>query len=341
MALVPAEDLSEGMHAWVGAWPGVPRDRRFDTLGAALEFVSALSSVPVRIALAPGHYREKLVLDRPGVQLLGAGRDATFVEFGAHAGGDDGEGGRWGTARAATLIVSAPDFLARDLTIANTYDYDANDAEEHPQAPALALLGHSDRASLRRVRLAGRQDTLFADAGRSHYAESVIEGHVDMIFGAGCACFEDCTIVSLARPGRAPEGYVTAPSTSRHEPAGIVFHRCELARGDAVREGATFLGRPWHPTRQFGDGRYADPDACGLSAFVDCELGAHIAPEGWTSMGGWDRGGQRVMFGPETGRFGEFRSSGPGADPARPTLTAAAVARLDPAALMRDWRPPR
>ena len=53
----------------------------FATVGAALSRVRARGELGAEIALAPGAYREKLVLDVPGLRLLGPefGRGADRV----------------------------------------------------------------------------------------------------------------------------------------------------------------------------------------------------------------------------------------------------------------------
>ncbi|MEO5492410.1 MAG: hypothetical protein ABIR08_00110, partial [Sphingomonas sp.] len=74
-----------------------------------------------------------------------------------------------------------------------------------------------------------------------------------------------------------------------------------------------FLGRSWRPTRSFPDGRYGDPQALGMAAYIDCAMGPHIAPAGWTDMSFNARGGARIAIEPETARFYEAGNTGPGA----------------------------
>ncbi|PKL06360.1 MAG: hypothetical protein CVV53_04675 [Spirochaetae bacterium HGW-Spirochaetae-9] len=71
------------------------------------------------------------------------------------------------------------------------------------------------------------------------------------------------------RWGERVNGYIAAPSTLPGQKFGFVFLGCRL-EGD-MASGSTYLGRPWRGTAK--------------AAFVDCELGSHIAPEGWDNWG--------------------------------------------------------
>lgn len=51
------------------------------------------------------------------------------------------------------------------------------------------------------------------------------------------------------------------------------------------------LGRPWHPTTTFEDGRYADPNAIGQTVFLNTSMDDHIY--GWDKMSGKDKQGEK------------------------------------------------
>ena len=102
---------------------------------------------------------------------------------------------------------------------------------------------------------------------------------MDFIYGSGTAVFDNCHIYS--KNG----GYVTAASTLQEKPYGFVCLNCKLT-GDPnpwidpatgqpnpkSRLGAlAYLGRPWRP--------YAHV------AFINCQMGDHIRPEGWHNWG--------------------------------------------------------
>lgn len=305
---------------------GAPRC--YATVQAAID--AATTDAPgawLRIDVAPGEYREKVTLARPRTRLHGAGAARTFLRFDAVAQTAarfhrDG----WGTAGSATLTIDADEVIVEGLTIENTFDYLANDAlaEDDPrkisnsQALAVLLDRHSDRVLIRDAALLGYQDTLFAHGGRALVRRSVVAGNVDFIFGDGELLISDSTIRTRPRAARFQPGevqsMVTAPSTPLDRPSGIVIHRSRLTREPGVPDGSVALGRPWHPTRNFPDGRYADPDAVGQASFIDCWLDAHITAERWTSMLGTARDGTKThVYSPQDARFFETGSRGPAA----------------------------
>ncbi|MGC3961999.1 MAG: pectinesterase family protein [Rhodocyclaceae bacterium] len=342
---------ASGFDAVVGTAPdapavdGVPLYR---TVQAAIDAAPQVAQHEWRILICAGVYFEKVVVTRPRISLIGAGRDATVLRFDASSGTPSPDGERWTTWGCATLIVRAPDFHAAHLTIENGYDYPANLAQElagnacnpHPQAVAFMTDRGADRTRLDDVRLIGYQDTLFINAGRAYFRHVTVSGHIDFIFGAGVGVFEACDIICRTRDDQTPTGWIVAPSTPREQEYGMVFRECRLLREPEVPDNSCPLGRPWHPTTDFPDGRYADPDAIGAAVFVDCWMDAHIAREGWHAMHGTARDGGRIYFEPDDARFFEYRSIGPGAQThaRRRQLDPATAARFDTPAVLNDWR---
>jgi pectinesterase len=94
------------------------------------------------------------------------------------------------------------------------------------------------------------------------------------------------------------------------------------------------LGRPWHP--------FGDPEAVGSAMFIDCWMDDHIGAKGWDRMSSVDSTGGRVWWEPESARFFEYGTSGPGAvaSPRRRLLSAEEARRYTPAAVLRGWSPP-
>lgn len=291
------------------------------TLAAAIDAAPAGGARPFRILVARGQWKEKLTITKPFVHLIGEDRAQSVVTYDASAGHKLPGGEAFGTRGCATLIVQAAGFSARNLTIANGFDYVANllKAEgdptrlNDPQGVALMLDQGSDRALIEDVDLVGHQDTLFIDHGLSSFRRCRIEGSVDFAFGAGQSVLRQCEIVSRFRPGKPRQGYVAAPSTLKAQPYGLVFHDCRLTREKEVPAESVVLGRPWRPSRPFPDGRYGDPDAVGNAAFIRCWMDDHISADGWDQMGYTTKSGERVFLQPEEARLFEFSSRGPGA----------------------------
>ncbi|WP_309121765.1 pectinesterase family protein [Paenibacillus sp.] len=315
----------------------------FPTIGAAVDSLPATSD-PATIVVRPGLYREKLFVTRPKVRLLGSGAERTVVAYDDYALKTFPNGEPYHTFHSYTAYFGGDDFLAEDLTFANT----AGPGEKVGQA--IAVYADGDRAIFRRCRIVGAQDTLFtgplppAPAGRAafggpgdvfprrhvrqYYRDCYIEGDVDYIFGSATAVFRGCELFSRRRASSdaasgAPNGWIAAPSTPREAEYGYVFLDCALT-GDAP-PGSVFLGRPWRE------------DAA--AAFVGCRMNEAIAPAGWDNWGKPER--------EATVRFLEVGGIGPGADPSRRVpwarrLDAAEAARFAPGRVLAGgdgWNP--
>ncbi len=267
------------------------------------------------ISVAPGVYRERLRITKPGIHIRSPYDDPsrTVVVFDASAGTAGA------TLKSATVEVQASDFLAENVTFAN--DWNAT----HPQQPqgsqAVALKVTGDRAVFRNVRILGNQDTLYVGTtdcegpngrpctpARAYFEGCHVEGNVDFIFGDGKAFFEGCVIHSTPHE----VGFVTAQG--KHYPeqdSAFVFHRCRLTAEPGVA--GVWLGRPW---RDFAS-----------VLFLETEMGDHVERAGWRE---WHPGETKRL---ETASFAEWGSWGPGAaaerrDPHARTLTAEEAARF-------------
>jgi pectinesterase len=323
---------------------GVPR---FATVGAALQAAPSDGARPFRIGIDIGVWREKLVIDKPNIHLLGADRQRCVLSFDAAAGMPDANGKPWGTWGCASIIVRASDFRAENLSMQNSFDYvgSLGSPQFEPigsnglQAVALMLDAGADRSMLRDVDLIGHQDTLFVDAGRSLFRDCRISGSVDFVFGAGQALFQHCELVSRFRPDKPRQGYVAVPSTLATQPHGLLFERCRLLRESGVPDASVVLGRPWRPTRGFADGRYGDPAVLGSAVFMHCWMDAHIAAEGWEPMAYSAADGTRVLLQPNEARLFEFGSEGPGAQrsPTRRWLDAESARQHRGSGLLGEW----
>lgn len=330
----------------------------FKTVQAALDAAPKDEATRYRILIKPGRYNEKLNINRANVEIKGEGAANTIIYFDAHAANSRGyrEDG-WGTPGSATVSINTVDVHLADLTIENTFDYLTNDAKQasndpsaiaDSQAVALLLDTRSDRISLSHVTLNGYQDTLFVHGNRAYFYQSTISGNVDFIFGQGTVVFDQSTIISRPRNSNFSEGeihsFITAPSTNIGREYGLTFLDCTLTREQGVPDKSITLGRPWHPTTHFPDGRYADPDAIGKAVFIRTFMESHINAQGWSSMPGTARDGTKSrIFTPEESRFFEYQSTGPGAaiNAHRPQLTDEQVKDYSLEKIFLDWQPQR
>ena len=300
-----------------------------DGCGDFASISEAVLAVPyeleAEICIGPGIYREKLVCEKRALTLRGAGADATTLIFGDGGKLPHPDGRPTHTFRSYTAFFSGGSVTVEDLTIAN----DAGPGSAVGQA--IAAYVDAEKAVFRRVRLLGNQDTLFCaplpEAEREkdgflgprkfaprrpseqYYQSCEIAGDIDFIFGGADALFEQCILRTV--DNHLPHSYITAPSGSANG-LGFVFWDCDFVSDCPA--GTVYLGRPWRPT--------------GKTAVLDCRLGAHIAPEGFS---GWNDRTDTCLA-----RFTEAGSSGPGACQ-RPDWVAAPSA-ADAAALLARAR---
>ena len=295
-----------------------------DGTGDFTTISEAMLAVPyeceAEIEIGPGIYREKLVCEKQNITLRGAGADQTRVVWGDGGKLPHPDGRPTHTFRSYTAFFSGENLTVEDLTIEN----DAGPGAQVGQAVAAYV--DSARAVFRRVKLLGNQDTLFCAplpekerekdgflgprglaprrASAQYYHKCEIAGDIDFIFGGADALFEQCTLRTV--DNHIPHSYVTAPS-GKADGLGFVFWDCDFVSDCPA--GSVYLGRPWRPE--------------GKTAVLDCRLGAHIAPEGFSPWN--DRADTNLAA------FAEAGSNGPGAVP-RPgwvhALTASQAAEL-------------
>ena len=275
----------------------------FTSIQAAVDAMPITSRIPNIIILRMDEYRERVVIDKNNLRIVGEARDRTVITNSACARDRDPDGSERGTFLSFTVIVTGDNVEMENLTIRN----DAGDGGTVGQAVALYAAG--DRGVYRNCRFIAHQDTLFTgplmdkvvrDIGgrsgraqivpsvgdcpptfaRQYYENCYIQGDVDFIFGPYRCWFEKCTLYMNARGG-----LYTAANTPESQPYGYVFHRCRLT-GECA-EGKAFLGRPW---RKFS-----------RTVFLECDMDEHVAEQGFSD---WD------AEKPVTWRYGEWGTTG-------------------------------
>ena len=308
----------------------------FSTLQAAIDSIPAGAEALIRIKA--GVYREKVILNKSNVTLLG--EEGAHLVFNDYALNPLPDGTTRNTFLTPTLLITGDDVTLRGLTVEN----DAGDGRKVGQAVAVYAAG--DRCRFFDCRFLAAQDTLFcgpvlhklhrfvkpyeiplgvegvADRptvdARLYFENCYIRGDVDFIFGPSRCWFENCALHCNSRGG-----YYTAANTPEGQPFGFVFHHCRLT-GDCG-DGGVYLGRPWREH--------------AATAFIGCEMDACVHPSGFTD---WLITGQPNR--PVTGRYCEYGSTGRGADPAgrhpgMKLLTAEEAALYTPANVLMDWDP--
>ncbi|MFC7138377.1 pectinesterase family protein [Halosimplex aquaticum] len=256
-------------------------DGDFETVQAAVDAVPDFRENETTVFVAPGTYREKLVVPstKTNVTLVGGDAAETVLTYDDYNGSENRFGEEMGTTESSSCFLFGDDFTVRNLTV-------RNDAGRVGQAVAARVDG--DRAVFENCRFVGNQDTLYVhgEDSRQYYRDCYVEGTVDFVFGWATAVFDDCEVVC-----KGDSGYVTAASTPEDDDFGLVFRDCEVT-GDASAE-SFYLGRPWRPHAR--------------TVFLNTYLGSHIRPEGWHN---WDEPAKE-----ETAFYAEYENSGPGFTP--------------------------
>lgn len=250
---------------------------KYRNIGEAVESIRAFMDYTVTLYIKNGTYKEKLVIPSwvKNVQFVGESAEGVIITYDDHANIN-----KMGTFRTYTVKVEGSGITFKDLTI-------ENNAVQLGQAVALHTEG--DRLMFVNCRFLGNQDTVYTGAERTRllFTNCYIEGTTDFIFGPSTALFENCVIYSKRN------SYITAASTPKDVEFGYVFKNCKLTAALGVDK--VYLGRPWRP--------YA------ATAFIHCEMGGHILPEGWHN---WNHTDNEL-----TARYAEYGSKGLGANPGK------------------------
>jgi len=272
---------------------------QFTTVQAAVDSIASGSTAHIRIDIKAGTYSEKLTIaSRTNLCLVGASATTTILSFG------DASATGAGTSGSASVLISANDFSAANLTFENSYG---------PGSQAVALRTTGMRQQFLNTRMVGYQDTLYTHTGVQYFRNCYVQGNTDYVFGGATAVLENCEVRNVAG-GTA----VAAPNTAITIPYGIVFLGGRFTAVAGVAAGSVALGRPW--------------GVDGATAYLHVDLGAHIRPAGFVVFSGP----------PENARFGEYQSTGAGANAAARSiyqLSAAQAATYTVPTILGGWTP--
>ncbi len=242
----------------------------------AIDATKAFPDEPIIIYIKAGVYTEKVRVYswNTNLSIIGDSTGQTVITYGDYFKSVDL--GRNSTFHTYTFKVEANDFYAKNLIIENSAG---------PVGQAVALHVEGDRVQFENCEFKGYQDTMYlaGENSRQYFKNCLIVGSTDFIFGEATVVFEECEIHSLS------DSYITAASTPQGVEYGFILMDCKLTAKEDVTK--VYLGRPWR--------KYAK------TVFLNCEMGAHIRPEGWKEWSNKEDLG--------TTFYAEYKSRGEGA----------------------------
>lgn len=293
----------------------------FRTVQEAINAIPANTTLPTTINIKAGTYKEVITIPKnvKNLSLIGESSANTILTYDNYNAKLKEDGTTYGTGGSASAFIKGSNISVEGITFENSFEEKGNNGE---QAVALNVTG--EKVQFKDCRFIGNQDTLLLDGGTQYFTNCYVEGDVDFIFGRSQAVFENCEIHSLNRGSSSNNGYLVAPRTSINEDYGFVFLNCQLTAEEGIANNSVYLGRPWTPSGMTVD----KPSA----AFINCEMGAHIKAEPWTSMSGTPA---------SHGRFFEYNSTGLGAvvNASRPQLTESEADNYTTVNVLKGWEP--
>lgn len=272
----------------------------FRTVGEAIRSIPQNNKQRRVVFVKRGTYKEKLVIDRPYVTLVGESTDSTVLTYDDKPSDIGADGKALGTYGDYSVRITGHDFSAKNITFQTTAGSSAGQAvaldvsADHAIFDHCQILGYQDTLLLRNKTDESQTDNVpnqpTTQTYRSYFKDCYITGSVDYIFGAAQAVFDNCTLHSNLN------GYVTAASTPQEQKYGFVFRNSKVT-GENPYSGqlTTTLGRPWRP--------YAS------TVFLDSEMDRNVVAEGWNNWG--DAANET------TARYAECGSTGDGYDAAK------------------------
>ncbi|KAK7269586.1 hypothetical protein RIF29_22318 [Crotalaria pallida] len=248
----------------------------FKTITEALTSIAPHNTRRVIVLIAPGVYREKVMVPRtlPFITFLGDARDPPIIT------GNETASATGRTFQSATVAVDASYFIAINIKFENTAPHEIG--SRGGQGVALRISG--TKAAFYNCTFYGNQDTLYDHKGLHYFNNCFIQGSVDFIFGSGRSLYENCYLNSITKKVAS----ITAQKrTNSSLESGFSF-KDSVVTGS----GQVYLGRAW--------GDYS------RVVFSFTYMDKIVISKGWSDWGDQKRD-LRVYY-------GEYKCSGPGAN---------------------------
>jgi hypothetical protein len=246
----------------------------FATVQGAVDFVPGNNTTPTVINIRNGIYREIVnVTNRNNLTFRGQHRQQTIITYANNDNMNPGTAGR------CMFRCRGNDNAIVNLTLTNSTPQGGSQAEALRVDGLRFISQNTDYYSL--------QDTILVNnqGDQAYFADNLVAGNVDFIWGIGTMYFTNCEIRTIKRNGGNPNGYMCMPRTdAAHN--GIAYVRCQLTANDTFPE-PQYLARTGGDTFPYG--------SC---AYISCSMGPQIPAVGWhdggmtvfTSLRFWEYG---------------------------------------------------
>ncbi|GAU45200.1 hypothetical protein TSUD_139050 [Trifolium subterraneum] len=207
----------------------------FKTITEAINNISAPNNRRVFVFIAPGLYREKIVIsqDLHFITFLGDATNKPIITGNDKASTIGSDGKPLMTLKSATVAVDADYFIAINIVFENTAS--PRIGSNNDQAVALRISGN--KCAFYNSDFYGFQDTLYDHKGLHYFNGCTIQGTTDFIFGNGRSLYEGCTLNSIAQNS----GFITAQKRS----SLTIDSGFSILKSKVIGSGQVYLGRPW------------------------------------------------------------------------------------------------
>ena len=155
----------------------------FTSIQAAIDAAPAYSRAPVILLVRAGEYRERVIVNKDNIRIIGEDPERTVITHSGCAKDTNSEGKPKGTFLSYTFLVTGCNAEVENLTIRN----DAGDGRVVGQAVAVYAAG--DRGVWRNVRMIAAQDTLFCGPTMPKVAKDALPIRIPRIWRVWfCLC---------------------------------------------------------------------------------------------------------------------------------------------------------
>lgn len=252
----------------------------YTTIQEALDAVPDNQSARTLIFVKNGTYKEKVTSSstKKSVSIIGESSENVILTWNDYYPNIS-------AADSYTFLADIAGLYMENISIENTASKEFSGVGQ-----ALAVRTIGDSMAFKNCKFYGFQDTYYAHKNRNYNLNCYVEGGTDFIYGDATSVWDSCTIKCLKGGS-----FITAPSDAKiltpttppflH---GLLFRYCDVIAEDGVPDNQYYLGRPWNKESS--------------SVFVECTLGAHIKPVGWSTWEGDNH---------ESTVFAEYKSTKP------------------------------